>query len=313
MAGLLLDSDGGVDDALALVLAASCRWPRLSAVTTVHGNVSEPRAAANLEGLLGLLGDRRTIVGRGAAAPIRRTPISAAFAHGDDGLGGHAEAVARFAGGARESPMPAADLLADHARGAGSIVAIGPLTNVAQAVLRRPSDMAGAGRIVAMGGAFDGGNVTPHAEFNILADPHAADSVLGSGIRVALVPLDLCRRVVLRLDVLEGLHGRFRSAASELLLNAHRHYAAFFERAHGVVRGCHPHDALAVAACAWPDLFEFRRARVSVDTRDGDRLGETVVAYGEDGAVDVAVDVDGTAFLAALLEGLESALATAAA
>lgn len=308
MAGLLLDSDGGVDDALALVLALSQDAIPPVALTTVHGNVPEPQAATNLKGILGLADARGVAVARGATAPLRRGPVLATTVHGDDGLGGLAASVAPFGADMREADRPAAEVLADHAAAGGAIAAIGPLTNVAAAVRGRPADMARASRIVLMGCGFGRGNVTPYSEFNIFADPHAADVVLGSGVRVAIVPLNLCERVVLRLERLEALDGRAGSPLSRLLLQSHRPYAAFHQRKYGLFRGCHPHDALAVAACAWPHLFAFEPASVTVDTREGDRLGETAVAYGGDGTVEVAVDVDAASFLSTMLSHLERAL-----
>lgn len=199
--GLIIDTDPGVDDAFAICLAAASPEVELLAVTTTFGNVDLATTTANARRVLGLLGRDDVPVGRGAEVPLVH-PVSerAEHVHGDDGLGGCAAAFAPLA------PEPvgrAQDVLAATLEAAPepvTLAAIGPLTNVALLLATRPDLADRIGRLVVMGGALGGGNVTRAAEFNLWSDPEAARRVLVEeparhGLAVTLVPLDLTHAV----------------------------------------------------------------------------------------------------------------------
>jgi purine nucleosidase len=196
---VLIDTDPGIDDALALLLAfRSPEW-RVEAVTTVAGNVPVDLATANARRLVGLAA-ASPVVAVGAPRPLAGPLVTAMHVHGDDGLGGLARDLA-------ESPVPvhpgdAADLLIACARrwaGELVVVALGPLTNLALALERDRAAIAGVRAVVAMGGSVGvGGNVTAAAEFNVFVDPEAAARVLTAGLPLTLVPLDVTSQVVWR-------------------------------------------------------------------------------------------------------------------
>jgi inosine-uridine nucleoside N-ribohydrolase len=312
---VLIDTDPGIDDALALCLAWGSPGLRVEAITTVAGNVSVELATANAARLLGAARPgHRPRVARGAAAPLRRPLVTAAHVHGDDGLG-NLDRVVDAAGLPRHpvppldlAPIDAADLIletVDRFGGALTLIALGPLTNLALALRRDPARLRRVGRIVVMGGAISApGNVTAAAEFNFYVDPDAAAAVLEAGLPVDLVPLDVTRQVVLvRADLAQAL-GTPREGAGRLLLDL----AAYgFDR---WVRGITLHDPLAVAVADDPSLVAWTPLHVVVETESpltrGLSLGDR-----REGAADrapancrVALTVDAPRALARVLEGL---------
>jgi purine nucleosidase/pyrimidine-specific ribonucleoside hydrolase len=206
---LLIDTDPGIDDALALLLAFAWPGADIAAITTVAGNISVDHATRNVFRILDVVRpDPAPRIARGAAAPLKRALITAHQVHGDDGLGN----LDRFVepDGRPRYPAPsvvletvdAADLILGMADDVGRelvIVALGPLTNLATAIQRDPRRLSQVGRIIVMGGAVAvPGNVTPAAEFNFYVDPEAAAVVFDSGLPLELVPLDVTGQVLLR-------------------------------------------------------------------------------------------------------------------
>jgi inosine-uridine nucleoside N-ribohydrolase len=189
-APIFVDTDTGVDDAAAI--AWLLRAARVVGFSTVFGNSTVEDATRNLLTLLDAAG-RRAPVAVGAAAPlVGPRPRTGALVHGPDGFWG---AQGSYDLSALPHDGPAAIAAAARAHRDLVLVALGPLTNVALAAQRFPRDMAGV-RLVALGGAWRGGNTTPVAEFNAFADPHALERVLASGMRVELITMDAFDRVV---------------------------------------------------------------------------------------------------------------------
>ncbi len=195
---LLVDTDPGIDDALALLAAWSSPEVVVEVVTTVAGNVTVEQATTNVCRLLALRKpDPAPVVAIGAPDPLARQLVTATRYHGADGLGDLDDwpAVGR---GELAAAVP---LILDRARRQQrllTIVALGPMTNLALALKADPAAMKFVGRVVAMGGAVDvPGNVTPTAEFNMYVDPEAAHRVLAAGLSLDLVPLDATRQAVL--------------------------------------------------------------------------------------------------------------------
>ncbi|MFN4100205.1 MAG: nucleoside hydrolase [Pararhodobacter sp.] len=191
---LILDTDGGVDDAQALLmLIAAGRTP--DAVVTVFGNVDAEAATQNMLAVLAVAGAGEVPVHRGALSALVNPPIAAREIHGQDGLGGAPRPAAIPAAAGQDG---VAFLLGElRAAVAGGwkvdLLMIGPLTNLALALRVAPDCAAGVGRLIIMGGTIDGhGNVTPTAEFNIYADPEAAQIVLTAGLETVLVPWETC-------------------------------------------------------------------------------------------------------------------------
>ena len=288
---LILDTDPGVDDALALLYLRARADLRLLAITTVFGNADVETTTRNALWLRERLG-LAAPVHRGAAGPLSR-PRGAApvHVHGANGLGDLDLSGVDLP---LADPRPAHERILDLVRahpGQVSIVAIGPLTNLALA-LRAAPDIAGlVAGVTVMGGAFTRGNVTPYAEANLHNDPEAAAEVLAAPWPVTLVPLDATMSCVLTdadaRDWAESETGRF-------IHDVTRGYAAAYARHEGL-EGCVLHDVAALVALTRPDLFETRSAPVSV-ALDGERLGQT--AWSEQGpAVRVCLKADGAALI----------------
>jgi inosine-uridine nucleoside N-ribohydrolase len=273
---VILDTDPGVDDALALLYLRASPDVRLLAITTVFGNADVETTTRNALYLRDRL-DLDVPVHRGAGQPLAR-PRGAApvHIHGQSGLGDIDPAG--FA-------PPAPDAGAAHGRivdlmraqpGQITLLAIGPLTNLALALRAAPDIADLAAEVVIMGGAFGegarGGNVTPFAEANIHNDPEAAAEVLAATWPVTLVGLDVTTRCVLTNDQARDLaaHG---GEAGRFAWEVSRGYAAAYGR-HDGLDGCCLHDVAALAFVLHPDSFETRTGPVSVTT-DGERAGQT--------------------------------------
>lgn len=261
----LIDTDPGVDDALALLQAWGTPSLAVEAITTVAGNVPVSAATLNVFRLLALRDPRPApVVAEGAASPLGRTLRTATHYHGQDGLGdvGDWPTVRPTL-----APLGAVDLMLAAARRHGralTLIALGPLTNVALAVAADAPAMRAVGRVVAMGGAVDvPGNVTPDAEFNIHVDPDAAARVVAAGLALDLVPLDATRQVVIARSVLDAA----LAAAPRPIAEGVRRFTA---RAFGVdeARGMTLHDPLAVGLAADPSLATWETMRLEIG-RDG--------------------------------------------
>ncbi len=312
---IILDTDTGVDDALAILLAMRSPELRVEAITGVCGNTSLENCIRNIHLTLNVLDARETpVVARGEERPLVRELAFAGDIHGDDGLGGVTRQV--DADGRRVYPDPdqqtssvhAVELILDLAgRNPGEfiLVAVGPLTNVARAVMKDPDRMRGLRKIIIMGGAFEaGGNVSPVAEFNIHADPHAAQIVCDAGIPLVFVPLDATRQAFLDAGTIDryaaeataGTTTGTGSARAAFVRDCTSRYVAFHRRNRGV-NGCYLHDPLAVAVAVREDLVTTVPARVDVETAGDLTTGMTVSdlrsdRWGEPNArVCTAVDV----------------------
>jgi len=261
----LIDTDPGIDDALALLYAWGSPGLRLAGLTTVAGNVEVAQATRNLFRLIAL---RRPapapVVAQGAAAPLARPLVTAKGYHGGDGLGGLEDWPPV------QTPLSALDgpdFIVDAARRAReplTLIALGPLTNVALALARDGAAVAGLARVVVMGGAVDvPGNVTPTAEFNFHVDPEAAARVLDAGLNVDLVPLDATRQALLSRADLEGAlargPGAFAARCAAFTLRGFQ-----MDAARGTA-GMILHDPLAVAVALDPTLVTWDRARIVVE------------------------------------------------
>jgi inosine-uridine nucleoside N-ribohydrolase len=263
----LIDTDPGIDDALALLLAWGAPEWTVDVVTVVAGNVAVEAGTLNVLRLVDL---RRPspppLVASGAAQPLAR-PLRTAPYHGGDGLGDLPDwprIEARVA--STDAPGVIVDAARSHADDL-AIVALGPMTNLALAVERDAAAIRAAGRVVAMGGALDvPGNVTPDAEFNAHVDPEALARVIDAGVRLDLVPLDATRQAVLERATLESALSRVPRAAADRV-RRFTDYALRMDEKHGR-RGMDLHDPLAVGAALDPTLIEWEAVRLAIG-RDG--------------------------------------------
>lgn len=276
---LLLDCDPGIDDAVAIILACASPELDLLGVTTVSGNAGLEHTTRNARRLLALAGRPDVPVAAGAPRPlVRAQPARAAYVHGDDGVRG----VPLPEPAAPLDPRHAVTLLADTVAGSAepvTLVAVGPLTNVALFYALHPELAARLGGLVVMGGSVGAGNVTPAAEFNTWADPEAAyrvltDPGLPGPVPTALVGLEVTFAVpvdesAVRRLATGGAPGR---AVAAMLGGA----VEFYHRTRRTTSVA-VHDAVAVVRVLRPDLFTARPATVSVDCTDGPGRGGTAV------------------------------------
>lgn len=290
MTKLLLDCDPGIDDALALALVAGSPSLDLVGVTTVAGNVGLDRTTANALALREFLGLGDVPVVPGSTGALLRHTVRAAHVHGATGLG---DAVL---------PPPtrpaaaghAVDFIVDTLRAAPreiTLVATGPLTNIALAVRREPRIVEWVRDFVIMGGSYTRGNHNPAAEFNMLADPEAASIVFGAGWTVTMLGLDVTLTALVTEDVL----GRMRPLgrlADVLLVPAATAYGMVTAEGGPAI-----HDACAVAYVLDPELFSCVPAVVHVETAGEYTSGMTVTDFSLHGRqanalVATSVDVD---------------------
>jgi purine nucleosidase len=260
---IIIDTDPGVDDAFALLLAMRSSELKVMAVTAVAGNVplnvTLPNALRLVE-----IADRPDIpVAAGASSPLIRKLVTASYAHGNNGLAGVEFSPARL----QPIKEPASDLICKLVRENANhicIIGIGPLTNIALALRQDPEIASMVSSIVLMGGSLSGGNVTPAAEFNFYVDPEAASIVFGSGIPVRMVGLDVTRKVQLterHVEELQAGKGRVSEAAGRI--------AEAVMKMHGgadSVRGPNLHDPLAVSSLIRPDILTFEDYQIEIET-----------------------------------------------
>ncbi len=303
---VVLDCDPGHDDAMAILLAAASPVIELEAITTVAGNQTLERVTLNARRVCSVAGIGDVPIAAGRERPLRRPPIVAAEIHGQSGLDG----VDWDEPTVPLDPRNGVDLLVERATATGerrlTVIAVGPLTNVAAALERGPEVAAGIERIAVMGGAVGLGNWTPSAEFNIHADPEAAAAVLGSGVRVTLVPLEVTHRALATEDVLTRIDG-LGTRVGGLSLALMRYFAETYERVFGFDAPA-VHDPCAVAWVIDPAVVPTRRVHVEVDTTDGPSAGRTACdVYGTTGRspnVDLAVNLDAERFWELLVAAL---------
>jgi len=283
---LLIDTDPGIDDALALLLAFRSPECSVEAITTVAGNVAVERCTLNALRVLEAVKPARVPpVGRGADKPLTRTLVSATHVHGDDGLGNLVE-VREADGSLRYpkprvslSPLAGPDLILDtigRFPGELVVVAIGPLTNLALALQRDPRRMAQLRRLVIMGGAVSvPGNVTPVAEFNFYVDPEAAAQVLASGLPIELVPLDVTQNTILPRSVLQQRLAACPDPVSQFIADMTQRGFQFAEEiGEG---GITLHDPVALGIALVPSLTYFESLHVMVECEGALTRGMSVV------------------------------------
>jgi purine nucleosidase len=263
MESVLIDCDPGVDDALALILALSAASMDVAGITTVDGNVGIEHTTRNTFTVLELCG-QDVAVHRGAERPFRRAAMPWSKAHGADGLG----EVGRVPAHVDTEAEDAKDFLirvTAEAPGEHTLVALGPLTNIAHAIEADPDFPQRVKRLLIMGGAEFTGNVTPSAEFNFLHDPEAAQLVFTSGFdAIDMIGLDVTKKVFMSPGTRELIR-QFRTPVSEFIHDVTQYYSDYYWQKYQEV-GSELCDPLVVAQLLDEDLVTFTDARVEVET-----------------------------------------------
>ena len=305
---IIIDTDPGQDDAVAILLAlASPEELEVLGIVAVAGNVPLAHTERNARRIVELAGRPEVPVFAGCVRPMARKLVTAEHVHGRTGLDG------------ADLPEPNGALQAQHgvdfivatlrAAEPGSITlcTLGPLTNIAMALVMAPDIAQHIREIVMMGGAyFEVGNITPTAEFNIFVDPEAADVVMKSGVPVVMAPLDLTHRILAtraRLDAIGGLGNRAGAAVAGLLSFSER-----FDLAKYGSLGAPLHDPCVIAHLLKPELFRGKTINVSIETSSPLTLGMTVADWWQitdrPRNVNYLRDGDGDGFFALLTERL---------
>ena len=302
---IIIDTDPGQDDAVAILLALGSSEIEVLGITAVAGNVPLALTEKNARKICELAGRPDVRVFAGASRPMVRPLVTAEQVHGKTGLDGP------------DLPEPTMELQAQHAvdflvetlmqeeAGTVTLCPLGPLTNIALALVREPRIALRIQRIVLMGGGFfEGGNTTPAAEFNIYVDPHAADVVFRSGVPIVMMPLDVTHKALTtgaRIDAFRRLGTRPAVATAEML----EFFERFDEQRYGTDGG--PlHDPCTVAWLLKPELFKGRDCNVVIETGSELTMGMTVIDWW--GLTDrpknahVLRDIDADGFFALLAE-----------
>lgn len=312
MQRILIDTDPGVDDALALILALKSPELIIEAITTVSGNVHVEQTTQNLLRILGLLDlSEYSIIAKGEAQPLVKPLVKAENVHGNDGLGNISE-LQNSDGSTRYplancsiSTISGVDLILEMIHRFPNelfIVALGPLTNISAAIQKDPACMRKLQGIIMMGGVFsEYGNITTTAEFNVYVDPHAAHNVLTSGIPIHIVPLDVTHQVVLTGERLMAETKGKNNIISNFLKDSTQACMEFYRQNVGFY-GLHVHDALPIGILTHPHLFENVAAYVQVETEGNLTSGMTVADLRSDRVktepnANVCINVDSELFL----------------
>ena len=288
---IILDTDPGIDDAAAIVAALFAPQLDLQLMTTVAGNVSVEKTTRNALQLLHFW-NMDIPLAQGAATPLLRPLRDAAYVHGESGMEGY-DFVAHDC---QPLAKPAFIAIRDALMSAPepvTLVAIGPLTNIALLLTHYPECAFNIRRLVIMGGSAGRGNFTPNAEFNIAVDPEAASRVFQSGVEIVMCGLDVTNQALLTPDYLAKLPELNRTG--KMLHALFSHY-----RSGSMNTGLRMHDLCAIAWLVRPDLFTVKPCFVAVETQGEYTAGTTVVdiegRLGKSPNVQVALEIDVAGF-----------------
>lgn len=272
---ILIDTDPGVDDAMAILFALRSPELEVLGLTAVFGNTHVETAALNALRLVELEGLGNIPVAKGAGRPLLIRPRGVGdFVHGADGFGG----LNPLPPAGQVLDLPAAQFIVEtitqHPHEV-TLVPIGPLTNIALALRLEPKIVDLVHEVVLMGGAaYVPGNASPVAEANIINDPHAAAIVFGAGWRLTMVGLDVTMKCVMTNRYLEAL-GEVGNPATDLISAILPFYQNYHDEAYGMGGDIHTHDPSAIAYLLNPRLFQTENLPVFVET-EGNCLGQTV-------------------------------------
>ena len=304
---IIIDTDPGQDDAVAILLALASPELDILGITAVAGNVPLKLTEKNARKICELAGKPETRVFAGASRPLMRQLVTAEEVHGKTGLDGPDLPEPTMPLESQNAVDFIVETLMREEPGSVTLCPLGPLTNIALALIREPKIASRIGRIVLMGGGFfEGGNVTPAAEFNIYVDPHAADVVFRSGAPIVMMPLDVTHKVLTRagrVAAIRALGSKVGVATAQML----EFFERFDEEKYGSDGG--PlHDPCVIAWLLRPELFKGRECNVVVETGSELTMGMTVIDWWgvtkRPKNATVMRDVDDEGFFALLVDRL---------
>lgn len=304
---IIIDTDPGQDDAVAILLALASPELDVKGIVTVAGNVGLEQNSINALKIIELAGRTDVSVHAGNAAPLKRELVTAEHVHGKTGLDGSSlpdpqtplasrDGVTFLIETILRSPEPV------------TLCALGPLTNIADAISRAPEILPYIRQLVLMGGAyFEVGNITPAAEFNIYVDPEAADIVFHSGLDIVVLPLDVTHQALAtlpKLETIKAIGNRSGDTVAGML-----HFSERFDLEKYGWQGAPLHDPTVIAYLLKPDLFSGRTINIEIETQSELTRGMTVADYWqitnrEKNALYLR-DIDADGFFALLTERLK--------
>ena len=304
---ILIDTDPGIDDSLAILLALASPELSLEGLSVVHGNCSLERGTRNALSILELANAGHIPVAKGCELPLVQPSLLAPETHGNQGLGYAKLPEPR----ARHISQHGCDFLIEKllaSPGEIIVVAIGPLTNLALAIRKEPRIESAIKELIIMGGAIrHEGNQTALAEFNTFVDPHAAHIIYHSEIPITLVPLDVTYQCILTAQDVERLQ-QIESPIPPFIRDATKFYMEYHD-AYQRIEGCVINDPLALALTFAPNLCEYQELPVDVDISGGVSMGKTFADFynysKQPANMKVALGVQARDFIELFLERME--------
>ncbi len=292
---LIIDTDPGQDDAIAILLALASDELQIDAITTVAGNVPQPLVTDNVHGLLALTGREDIPVHRGCERPMLRELFTAEYVHGPSGVDGTELPEASVA----TSSKHGVDAIIDYCLGADessvTLCPVGPLTNIGMAIAKEPKILPKIREILWMGGAFaEPGNTTELAEFNAYVDPHAAHVVFTSGVPLTIFPLDVTHRALMlprHIDALAASGTEVAAAAVGMLRFYERYDVDKYD-----IPGAPLHDPCVIAYLVDPTLFKGHAAHVAIDHVSEETIGNTYEIPDAEPNATIMTEVDAERF-----------------
>lgn len=296
---VIFDTDPGIDDALALLLLAASPEVDLRAITVTHGNTSQEKCLRNALQLVELAGIKHVPVIRGASEPLVKELSVAEETHGDGGLGYAILPPSNV----KPSSVLAHDAIIDEVERHPhevTLLCVGPMTNIALALLKKPSIAGKVKRIIAMGGAIHyPGNATPQSEYNVYCDPEAFDIVLRAGIDFTLVPLDVTYQCIFTTEHLARIN-QAKDEIKNFIAESTRFYMEF-HASHQDIHGCAINDPLAAALLIKPSLVTNRDYFLSIELQSVSSKAKTIAdhygALKQTPNAKVAMEVDVDSFM----------------
>ncbi|CAG0977123.1 purine nucleosidase [Anaerolineales bacterium] len=304
---IILDTDPGIDDSLAILLALASPEITLDGLSVVHGNSSTAQGTVNALSVLELARASHIPVYKGCEIPLVQPSLLAPETHGEQGIG-YAKLPAPQI---KPQVQHGSDFLIEEIMskpGEVALVCIGPLTNIALAIRQEPRIVENIKEVFIMGGALrHEGNTTPLAEFNTFVDPHAAHIVYHSGMPITLTPLDVTYQCIFLPDDLNRLL-KIDSPITKFIADATRFYMQFHDE-YQSIKGCVINDPLTMALTFMPELCDYQDLYVDVDLSGGVSMGKTFADFyqvtGKPANMKVALGVRPRDFIELFLERME--------
>ena len=301
---VILDTDPGIDDALAILLLAASPEITLEAITVTHGNTTVDKCAKNALQIAELCNLINVPIARGASEPLVKSLSVAEETHGDGGLGYAVLPEPAL----KLSTLPAVELIINLVHkfpGEITLLCIGPMTNLALAILRDPSIVPLIKNVVSMGGTIHApGNATPSSEYNVFCDPHAFDVVIRVGLKFTLVPLDVTYECLFQKRHMDRIQSK-NLAIRKFIDDSTRFYMEFHDE-YQSIEGCAINDPLAAAILIKPDLVQYSDYHVTVELKGDHNVAKTSAdhfrATGKAANSKVAMKVNVEAFMDFFIE-----------